>query len=146
MSGKGLQGENHTGLQNNTEEWGTTPVLKDWRRNTLLVLRCRNNAFPGSCRLQKPELPGLHLHNPQGHPAAGSTGMARLGAKSEQSPELTGKILWRHSQAYTCPHTTEHFPSTEVVYILHLSQGCRLSPRGCDPAASQWVCPYRTSG
>lgn len=69
-------------MQNNTEEWGTTPVLEDWRRNTLLVLRCRNNAFSSSCRLQKPELPGLHLHNPQGHPAARSTGMARLGAKS----------------------------------------------------------------
>lgn len=46
------------------------------------MLRCRNNAFSGSCRLQKAELPGLCLHNQQGHPAAHSTGTAQFGAKS----------------------------------------------------------------
>lgn len=69
-------------MNNNTEEWGMAPLLGDWRRNTLSVLRCRNNAFSGSCRLQKAELPGLRLHNSQGHPAAHSTGTTRFSAES----------------------------------------------------------------
>lgn len=69
-------------MNNNTEEWGMAPLLGDWRRNTLSVLRHRNNAFSGSCRLQKPELPGLCLHNSQGHPAAHSTGTTRFSAES----------------------------------------------------------------
>lgn len=104
VSGKGLQGEEHTGMQNNTEEWGMTPVLEHWRRNTLLVLRCRNNAFPGSCRLQKPELPGLHLHNSQGHPAARSTGMARLGAKSVSTRAHRKGPLEAQPRVHLPPH------------------------------------------
>lgn len=145
VSGKLLQGEKHTRMQNNTEEWGTTPVLEGCRRNILLVLRCRNNAFPGSCSYKSlnSQVSTFTTHKdtlqhaPQGWHSS---------VQSQLAPELTEKILWRLSQVYICPHTAEHFPSTEVVYILHLSQGCRLSPRGCDPAASQWVCPYRTSG
>jgi len=76
-----FQGEKHTGTKNNTEEWGTATLLEDRRRNTLFVLRCRTNAFPGSCRLQQPELPGLCLHNLQVHPAAHSTGTARFDAE-----------------------------------------------------------------
>lgn len=109
-SGKWLQGEEHTRMQNNTEERGTTPVLEGCRRNTLLVLRCRNNAFPGSCRLQKPELPGLHLHNPQGHPAASSTGMARLGAKSVSTRAHRKEPLEAQSSVHLPTHNRT-FPS-----------------------------------
>lgn len=90
-------------MKNNTEEWGTATLLKDWRKNTLLVLRCRNNAFSDSCRLQKPERPGLCLHNPQGCPAACSTATAWLGAKSVSTRVHRKDPLETHTE-----HTFAH--------------------------------------
>lgn len=100
-------------MKNNTEEWGTATLLKDCRKNTLLVLRCRNNAASDSCRLQKPELPGLCLHNAHGCPAARSTGTAWLSAKS-----VSTRAHRKHPLETQTEHTFAHAQNVPLQWTL----------------------------
>lgn len=80
------------------------------------------------------------LHNPEGCPQE-----QQGSVQSQLAPELAEMTSGGTDQGYACPRTKGAFSLMEAIYVLRPSQGCRLSPKGCDPAASRWVCPYRTS-